>query len=225
MIDTLDKRCLIKTHKTRDQQGRFKSTTYVPALTPRATTVKNSGDRFCRRRKKPASNVRYPSHEALSSGPRRESPSTEKSYAPPASPAAALPLSCSGAEILRDAALQSDRLPGWAIQCDRPDEGDSFFDVDVDTVEAVLPDEELVELIWSATGGRVHPEILSPVGLYAIRHLAAFVRHQARLERDEELAAQTALMLAIKPICGIRDPRRVAKLSQGGRPAPCRRNS
>src|SRR5262245_35923028 len=92
VMHTLDQRCLIETHKDRDQRGRFKSTTYVPGPMPGAATVKNTGDGFHRRREKPAANIESPSHEPLSSGeslPRRESPSTEKRYAPPALPAAA----------------------------------------------------------------------------------------------------------------------------------------
>ena len=54
-------------------------------------------------------------------------------------------------------------------------------------------------------GDRVHAEILSPGGLYAVRHLAAYVRAKVALERGEEIIAHSALMLAIRPICAIRE--------------------
>ena len=94
---------------------------------------------------------------------------------------------------------------GWLAQSDDPFTT-GLLEVDpAAAIEKILPDATLADLIRSAAGDRVHPEILTPGGLYAVRHLTAYVRAKVALEQGEEIAAHSALMLAIMPICAIRD--------------------
>ena len=121
----------------------------------------------------------------------------------PPSPAEAPPLRCDDVDAV-DAAWLSKRLLGWLADDAEPFTAD-ILEVDSAAIEPVLPDETLAELIRSAAGDRAHPEIVSPGGLYAIRHLTAYVREKVAIEQGEEIAAHSALMVVMRPICAVRD--------------------
>jgi hypothetical protein len=58
----------------------------------------------------------------------------------------------------------------------------AFFDTvaagDVAEIRVAVADDCLAGMVEEVTGGRVHPEIVAPAGLHAIRTLAAYVQQQ-----------------------------------------------
>jgi hypothetical protein len=103
-------------------------------------------------------------------------------------------------------ARTSPHLLSWAY----PDEANSiveqFLDgayyCDIDEIAAMMPDSELRSAIETATDGRVHPVIVAPAGLYAVRILAACLL--ARGDPEDRLQPLQAVLAAIRRRIGDR---------------------
>lgn len=79
---------------------------------------------------------------------------------------------------IANAAWSSDRLLGWADATDNPTLVDMLRDVSDEALadcEAVMTDSELLAAADEAAGGRIHRDIRTPEGAYALRLLAGIL--------------------------------------------------
>ena len=87
---------------------------------------------------------------------------------------------------------------------------DGAYYCDLSDIAAVMPDSELRFAIEAATGGRVHPAIVAPGGLHAVRILAAcLLGHD---DTENPLQALQAVLAAIQLRIGDRPGKRLNSL-------------
>jgi hypothetical protein len=101
----------------------------------------------------------------------------ERCYSDRASPDREPTLSRASQNDIDREAWTSRHLLNWAYPDKANSRVEQFLDgahySDIGDIAAVMPDAELRSAIEAATEGRVHPAILAPAGLYAVRILAA----------------------------------------------------
>src|SRR5262245_44950470 len=139
-------------------------------------------------------NIQQDEHRDLEDDHRKTA--HQESYAAPASPADAAPLLVDA--DLRTAALTDPRLLGWADIEYGPANSDHLISVEpeaVDEIADLITDASLAQIVGVATEGRHHADMVSPAGLYAIRHLSAYLRQQ-----DQDLIPHDALVRILATI-------------------------
>jgi len=109
-------------------------------------------------------------------------------------------------------AFASDRLLGWTLLAEATD-GDLRPDWDALQRSTNDNDARLIQRVRAATGGRVHPEVLTAPGLFAIRYLAASLVS----ETCEPEQAVEALLDAISRRVGARPGVRLNSLALIGK--------
>jgi hypothetical protein len=100
------------------------------------------------------------------------------------------------AVTLADVAFASPKLLGFEIE---GDEVEQPSDEAVCQINEAVDDQSLRDRLLDATQRRIDPEILSPAGLYAVRHLAAIIHSAVKGTGDEATPAE-ALTFVLKQI-------------------------